>query len=108
MTGRTPYRLQSGVLIAVPLPAGYSRVWTGGVQIGDFYLDCVRVQKGDVVWARVSFADVLQKPRYDDRAELYGCLIRQTAGGEVGRPCPRCRSEAPVLGLRLCGTCEGF
>lgn len=106
---KTPYRRRTGRVFQVCPPAGFFRVWSGQLQVGDLYLDALRAELGRCEWRRITFEIALQMAETHnptDRAELVSCLVRQTAGGEVGRPCARCGAESPPPGYTICLYCQ--
>lgn len=92
--------------IAVPIPDGWHRVWSGPVRPGDRHLNLVRARRGDIQWIPISFADLIEYGANGmyDYAGWYECLIREI-DREVGRPCIQCGIRPPVIDCDCCFRC---
>jgi hypothetical protein len=92
----------------VDIPEGYSRVWSGRIEIGDLYLHWLKFwQQSIVEWVRMSVQRIIENGPYYETAEWFGCVIRERAD-EKGYPCIVCHVASPIHDLDLCSNCVHY
>lgn len=101
----TPIVLGDGIApVTVPLPPGYSRVWSGRIYPGDLYLNRLDALTGSLTWVRISFVDIVEWGNYYDSPMWFVCVVRE-GDREIGHPCPVCRVGVVMEPFRCCWRC---
>jgi len=89
--------------LAIELPPGYRRVFSGAVKPGDQYLDLDALKEGRMVF--VPLPEPRAPGNWGARAEEYDLLIRRDAS--LNDECERCHEYPKVFGERYCVMCGG-
>lgn len=96
----TPVQLNRDMIVRVPIPEGYSRVWSGSAQVGDKFLNVHQAMMGQTQWEEIILSTGWLVSM---TASWYVCLIRKSEL-EIGEPCMRC-GVMPAMDLRSVGLC---
>lgn len=81
----------------VEIAEGWRRVFTGGLKVGDLFLDMVQIRENNIVWLPVEPAD---------RAQDYECVIRHEPPEQSPEHvCERCLMKGAVRGNKYCPDC---
>jgi len=93
----------------VELPAGYRRIWSGRVRIGDKYLNHLKAWKGVYEFCPIT-KTAIENEYYRD-ADLYALIVRPAGhvvrAGE-GKACTRCKARPAEPKSAVCDICTMF